>query len=270
MQLLIAARLTLEGLVYRARLEAGIDLALTVDFDGNNPGFFDLPQPQIRAVEGGGFIGDTQRGGSCNCSTLELTPHGSMTHTESAAHLDANEPMVAQAAPAGLLPCQLVSVEAQPFGDGDESYNGYEDDEDLVISAEALQLAWPKVQGVQALVIRSLPDGGKERRNYAEQPAPYLTHEAVEIILARGIDHLVLDLPSIDRHQDGGILPNHRIFWQLPIGGRASGGQRTITELALVPPSAQDGLYLLDLQVPRMLCDAAPSRPLLFPLERDR
>lgn len=268
MQLLITAQLTLEGSVYRAQLEAGIDLALAVDFHGKNPRFFDLPQPAIQAVEGGGFVGDTRRGGSCNCSTMELTPHGSMTHTESAAHLDANEAMIAEAAPTGPLVCQLVSVEAQPFGEGDESYNGYEDDEDLVISAEALQQAWPKVQGVQALVIRSLPDGDKRRRNYTEHPAPYLTHEAVEIILARGIDHLILDLPSIDRHDDGGILPNHRIFWQLPLGERAQGGQRTITELALVPQSTQDGLYLLDLQVPRMLCDAAPSRPLLFPLER--
>jgi hypothetical protein len=56
----------------------------------------------------------------------------------------------------------------------------------------------------------------------------------------------------------------------LPLGDRAGGGQRTITELALIPQSAPDGLYLLDLQVPRMLCDAAPSRPLLFPLERER
>lgn len=270
MQQLIEARATLDGLVYRADLAAGIDLALPVDFNDRNPSFYDLPQPRLTAVEGGGFIGDTARGGSCNCSTLELTPHGSMTHTESAAHLDSNEATIAEAAPKQLLICQLVSVPIQLFGGSDESYNGFEADEDWVVSAAALNAHWPRRQGAQALVIRTLPDEGKARRNYKEQPAPYLTHEAVELIAARGIDHLVLDLPSLDRHEDGGSLPNHRIFWQLPLGGRAAADQRTVTELALIPKGVQDGLYLLDLQVPRMLCDAAPSRPLLFPLELER
>ena len=43
--------------------------------------------------------------------------------------------------------------------------------------------------GIQALVIRSLPDEGKAMRNYGERPAAYLTHEAVELIVKR-IDHL--------------------------------------------------------------------------------
>ena len=265
---MIEARVLLANTGYRADLSAGIDLALPVDFNEQNPSFYGLPQPRMTAVEAGGFVGDTRRGGSCNCTTLELTPHGSMTHTESAAHLDEREATIAEAAPKQLLACQLVSVTTQPFGDGDESYNGFESDEDLIISAEALQSQWSPIDGVQALVLRSLPDEGKATRDYSDVPAPYLTHEAIEVILARGIDHLVLDLPSLDRYEDGGLLPNHRIFWQLPLGGRAAAAHRTVTELALIPKEALDGLYLLDLQVPRMLCDAAPSRPLLFPLER--
>tara|TARA_B000000557_G_C20805403_1_gene457459 strand:- start:599 stop:1426 length:828 start_codon:yes stop_codon:yes gene_type:complete len=264
----IETRITLGGSTYRAHWGAAIDLALPVNFEKQNPSFFDLPQPRITAVEGGGFIGDTQRGGSCNCSTIELTPHGSMTHTESAAHLDAKEAYVADVAPKGPLPCQLITVLTQPFRETNESYNGFEHDEDLVISAQTIKEQWSEVEGIQALVIRSLPDEGKAMRNYGERPAAYLTHEAVELIVKRGIDHLVLDLPSLDRYEDGGSLPNHRIFWQLKPGSRAHGGHRTVTELALVPNEAQDGVYLLDLQVPRMLCDAAPSRPLLFPLER--
>ncbi len=267
---LIEARVTLEGSTYRADLAAGIDLALPVDFNGRNPSFYDLPQPRLTAVEGGGFVGDTARGGSCNCSTLELTPHGSMTHTESAAHLDRNEATIAEAAPNQLLVCQLVSVQTELFSDGNESYNGFEAAEDWIVSAAALQANWPTLPGVQSLVIRTLPDKGKARRDYGQQPAPYLSHEAIELIVARGVDHLVLDLPSLDRHEDGGTLPNHRIFWQLPKGGRAAAHQRTLTELALVPQGIPDGLYLLDLQVPRMLCDAAPSRPLLFSLELER
>ena len=39
-----------------------------------------------------------------------------------------------------------------------------------------------------------------------------------------------------------------------------------MTELAYVPDSAADGLYLLDLHVPAFAADAAPSRPVLYPL----
>jgi hypothetical protein len=41
---------------------------------------------------------------------------------------------------------------------------------------------------------------------------------------------------------------------------------RTITELAFVEDAAGDGPYLLDLQVAPFDMDAAPSRPLLFPV----
>ena len=45
---------------------------------------------------------------------------------------------------------------------------------------------------------------------------------------------------------------------------------RTITELAFVADAAADGPYLLDLQVAPFDMDAAPSRPLLFPVSERR
>jgi hypothetical protein len=39
-----------------------------------------------------------------------------------------------------------------------------------------------------------------------------------------------------------------------------------VTELAYVPEPVPDGLYLLDLQVPAFATDAAPSRPVIYPL----
>ena len=81
-----------------------------------------------------------------------------------------------------------------------------------------------------------------------------------------GIEHLIVDLPSVDRMNDNGILGNHRIFWS---DGNNSKGEvnpnskRTITELAYIPNSAKDGFYFLNIQIPHFVCDAAPSRPLL-------
>jgi len=34
-----------------------------------------------------------------------------------------------------------------------------------------------------------------------------------------------------------------------------------------VPEAARDGLYLLDLQVPAFGADAAPSRPVIYPVK---
>jgi hypothetical protein len=89
-------------------------------------------------------------------------------------------------------------------------------------------------------------------------------------IVARDVVSLVVDLPSLDRAADGGALAAHRLFWGLPAGAtdarQATRARALVTELALVPDAAADGLYLLDLQVPAFAADAAPSRPVLFPV----
>jgi len=78
----------------------------------------------------------------------------------------------------------------------------------------------------------------------------------------QGIEHLLIDLPSIDPEVDGGALAAHRALWT------EDGRHRTITELIRVPTSLTDGLYLLNLQVAAFENDAAPSRPVVFALAR--
>lgn len=99
----------------------------------------------------------------------------------------------------------------------------------------------------------------------------YFTTAAVSALVDVGIEHLLVDLPSVDRYHDEGRLAAHRMFWGLPAGSRraseAARANATITEMIFVPDSVADGDYLLNLQVPPFAADAAPSRPLLFPLE---
>jgi arylformamidase len=89
-------------------------------------------------------------------------------------------------------------------------------------------------------------------------------------VVEHGIDTLVVDLPSIDRAQDGGKLAAHRIFWGMPAGSTsaatATRPNATITEMAYIDDSVADGPYLLNLQVAPFVIDAAPSRPILLPL----
>jgi len=42
---------------------------------------------------------------------------------------------------------------------------------------------------------------------------------------------------------------------------------RTVTEMIYVPDDLPDGRYVLDLQIAPFVSDAAPSRPILFPIE---
>jgi hypothetical protein len=123
----------------------------------------------------------------------------------------------------------------------------------------------------RALIIRTLPNQpDKQYRNYSDSTPPYLSREAAELLIERGIEHLVVDLPSIDRAHDEGRLTAHRIFFGLPPGSttlaKATRPRATVTELAYIPDTARDGPYLLELQVPALGGDAVPSRPLLYSL----
>ncbi len=79
-----------------------------------------------------------------------------------------------------------------------------------------------------------------------------------------------MDLPSIDRMEDNGILGNHRIFWG---NGEDARGEintesiDTITELAFIKNNTLDGFYFLNIQLPHFVCDAAPSRPILLKVD---
>jgi hypothetical protein len=88
---------------------------------------------------------------------------------------------------------------------------------------------------------------------------PYLTQDCAAAVRALGFQHLVTNLPSVDRGDDGGALAAHR---EIFAGG---GWAQTITELASVPEATvTDGVYILELRIARFVLDAAPSEPRLF------
>src|SRR5262249_52682114 len=108
-------------------------------------------------------------------------------------------------------------------------------------------------------------------RDYSDITPPYLSRDAAEFLVFRGIEHLVVDLPSIDRAHDEGRLTAHRVFFGLPPGSHSLSQARrprsTVTELAFIPDAVTDGPYLLEIQVPAIAGDAVPSRPLLYMFE---
>jgi arylformamidase len=267
------ARISIAGRDYAVDLAQPIDLAVELDLAGPQPRYFGAPRASSRPFEtpGFGFKGSVERGSSCNCEVITFIPHCNGTHTECVGHLTRERLDAWRVTPAGPLPALLVSV--TPAEAGDESSEPAPQSGDRLITRRALERSWPAhpAMAPQALIIRTLPNTPDKRaRDYTGQTPAYLSQQAAELLVSRGILHLIIDLPSIDRAHDEGRLTAHRIFFGLPRGAvqlaAAVRATATITELAFVPDSVPDGVYLLELRVPALSGDAVPCRPLLYAL----
>jgi len=251
----VNARIELGARVLGIDLSHPVSVAVALDFRGSQPRHFGAPRASSRPFEAPGFLGSVERGASCNCETLTLIPHCNGTHTECVGHLT-REPLDAhRVIPTGLLPAVLLSVDAEP----------------APAEARALERAWPAAAPFepQALLIRTLPNtAGKLTRDYSMETPPYLTQQAAQLLVRRGIWHLIVDVPSIDRTHDEGRLTAHRIFFGLPRRSvelaAAARPEATVTELAYMADELADGAYLVELQAPALGGDAVPSRPLLY------
>jgi arylformamidase len=262
---LVEARIA--GRTYRADSTRYIDLSIPLGFQDDGLSAFGAPPASVE------FIGDTRRGGSCKVKEYRITPHCHGTHTECVSHIVNEELSVAELIRDALIPATLVSLSPEQAEDCPESYVSGKERGDLLMTRRRLLEKLERLNDEtfhRALIIRTLPNScAKKKRRYVT--APYFSNEAMAEIARRNIDHLLVDVPSVDRMQDQGVLSNHRLFWELPTGSReiaqARAPHRTITELIFAPDNADDGCYLLNLQIAPFAGDAAPSRPLIFPVE---
>jgi arylformamidase len=267
------ARVQVDGGELAIDFARPFDLSVELDFHGAQVRHFGAPRASSQPWSVPGFSGSVVLGASCNCESITLIPHCNGTHTEGAGHLT-REPLDAhRIVPRGLLPAFLVSAKPVCSSQTSESSEPAPQSDDRLVTRAALQTGWPAQPpfAPRALVIRTLPNEPARRtRDYTDVTPPYLTREAAQFMVERGIEHLIVDLPSIDRARDEGRLTAHRLFFGLPPGDsslvHAARSQCTITELAYIPDDAVDGVYFLQLQTPALNGDAVPSRPLLYPL----
>jgi arylformamidase len=264
------ASILLGGREVRIDLAQPLDLGIPLDFHGAQPRHFAAPAASATALQVGDFSGAVASGASCNCEVVTLVPHCNGTHTECVGHLTRERLDAWRVVPAGLLPAILVSV--TPEAAALEGSDPVPAAQDRLVTRRALERAWPRAPfEPRALIVRTRPnDIAKRSRDYSGTTPPYLSREAAQLMVERGILHLVVDLPSLDREHDGGRLSAHRLFFGLPPGASnlaaAARPDATVTELAYVPDAAADGAFLLELQVPALGGDAVPSRPLLYAL----
>jgi kynurenine formamidase len=267
---------TAGGRRWRADVSAPADLAIVLEFNGAQPSFFVETPASSEPLRLGGFTGSVADGASCNCAVHSLAPHCHGTHTECVGHVTRSPVTIASLTPVAPAVALLVSVQAEPLGAAALGVaGGHAAPADLVITRALLDAAASAWLGdpFTAVVIRTLPNGADKRhRAYSGTPSPasYFRPDAMHWLVERGVTSLVVDLPSLDRADDGGHLAAHRVYWGLLPGAddatQATRGRALVTELAYVPDEVADGLYLLDLQVPAFAADAAPSRPVLYPL----
>jgi arylformamidase len=236
---------------YTANLLEPIDISAPLRSGPENIHAWYVGDAMFKAVENENWIGDVNRGGTVNFRDVYFNPHGHGTHTECVGHISKEHFTINQCLTAFFFLAQLVTITPEKI----------EDDE--VITLEQVKLLTIQ-KHVQALVIRTLPNNNdKLTKHYSAKNPPYIQAEAVAFLVDVGINHLLVDLPSLDREHDEGKLAAHHVFWNYP---RNTQSHRTITEFVFVPNQVQDDLYLLNLQISSFENDAAPSKPLLFKL----
>lgn len=241
-----------QGLDYSFSLNEAISIALPLKNGEDNINAWGLDNPEFKPYRAGDFIGSTQLGGSVNCFTLTVSPHGNGTHTECVGHISKEIYTINKCLEEYILPCNLISVYPKQLKNGD-----------WVIGSESLDIL-DELPYCPGLIIRSLPnDDSKLLNNYSGKNPIYFSKESMERIVGVGVRHLITDLPSVDKEHDGGVLEAHHIYWNYPAETRVNA---TITELAYIPNGIKDGLYLLNLLIMPVESDASPSKPILYPL----
>lgn len=233
-------------------LDQYYDLSIALRGDETNPRAWYVNPPRFEPVRENGWIGAVAEGGDVNFRDIYFNPHGHCTHTECLGHITKEVHSINKHLTSFFFKAVVISVKP-------EDQNG-----DSVITPELLQQL-KKFNAIEALVIRTLPnDKDKLVKNYSATNPPYIAIDCLDIINNLEVQHLLIDLPSVDKESDGGELAFHHGYWNVPNSPRFD---RTITELIYVPDSVTDGEYLLNLQVANFVNDAAPSRPLLFPMK---
>jgi arylformamidase len=227
----------------------GIDISIPYRTSAEATSAWYVPPVKAEPVRMDGFVGSVAEGGSVNFRNLTLNPHGHGTHTECVGHISPEVFSVNQCLKKWFFDALLITVTPESVG------------EDLVVSKDQIMAAVGD-QRPEALILRTLPNTDKKLfTNYSSANPPYIEAASAEWMREIGIDHLLLDLPSVDRENDGGALASHKAFWNYPENPRMAA---TITELIYVPEHVKDGTYLLNLQVAPIENDASPSRPVLF------
>lgn len=244
-------KITIEhgGFSYEADLAKGVDLSSVLGIPGKEMKAWWADDVEISPVVNGDWVGSVRQGAPVNFFNIRFNPHGNGSHTETYGHISPEKESVHDTFAKYHFVTHLVKLTPEQRG------------EDEVVPLEALLQKKIDWTGIEALIIKTgnYPEG----HDFSGTNAPYFEPNLLAYIRDKGVEHVLVDTPSVDREEDEGKLLAHRAFWNYPQAPRKG---CTISELLRIPDSAKEGLYLLNLQVAGFANDAAPSRPVIYPL----
>ena len=236
---------------YKIDLTKPLDISIPLRGDKSDVNAWYIDAPKIQPHEEDGELVKVSEGASVNFNNILFNPHSHITHTECVGHITNKFHSVNKNLDRFFFWAEVVTVAPEKHG------------EDFVISKKQLQYVLGNKKR-EALIIRTLPNtGGKKSRQYSHTNPPYIAEEAAIYLREKGIEHLLIDLPSVDKEKDEGVLASHHAFWNTKGNVRT---KATITEFIYVGNSIEDGAYFLNLQVAPFENDASPSRPVLYKL----
>lgn len=226
-----------------------LDISIPISNGASNVNAWYIGSPKIEPEVFDEDIISVENGASVNFNTITFNPHSHGTHTETVGHIVKEKYSINKCLKTFFFLAEVITVAPEKRG------------EDYVISAKQLQFALGNKKR-EALVVRTMPNtSDKKTRQYSNTNWTYFEEDAIKLLVKKGIKHLLVDLPSVDREEDGGELKGHNAFWNT---NGVIRNDATITEFIYVSNKIEDGAYILNLQIAPFENDATPSKPVLY------
>lgn len=252
------AEINLNNETFKVNLNNPIDLSLTSKVKNSFKAWY-VDEIKINSIKNDDFIGSVKDGGAVNFREILINPHGNMTHTESVGHISQEEINVNKLLQTHHFIAQLITIKPQKI-----SINNKKGKKEVDEIISLNQIKNKILPNIQALIIRSQKNYDElTNKNYSHTNWPFLAESSAAYIRNKGVQHLLIDQPSIDKEFDEGKLLAHRAFWNYP---NEIDLKKTITELIGIPDHIKDGRYLLNLSLANIENDAVPSRPIIYKL----
>ena len=226
-----------------------LDISIPIKNGASNVNAWYIGPPKIEPEVFDEDVISVENGASVNFNTITFNPHSHGTHTETVGHIVKEKYSINKYLKRFFFLAEVITVAPEKRG------------EDYVVSAKQLQFALGNKKR-EALVVRTMPNtSDKKTRQYSNTNWTYFEEDAIKLLVKKGIKHLLIDLPSVDREEDGGELKGHNAFWNT---NGAIRKDATITEFIYVSNKIEDGAYMLNLQIAPFENDATPSKPVLY------
>jgi arylformamidase len=226
-----------------------LDISISIRGSKINVNAWYVDAPKIEPVRSDEWVASVKEGACINFNNILFNPHAHGTHTECVGHITEKVYSINESLKRFFFLAEVITVAPEKLND------------DFVISKKQLQFAIGNKKR-EAIVIRTIPNT-KEKltRQYSNTNPTYLMEDAAVYLREKGVEHLLIDLPSVDKENDECELLAHHAFWNTNGELRLDA---TITEFIFVPNTVEDGIYFLNLQIAPFENDATPSKPILY------